>query len=184
MKLFPFFNAKNKKFSYKCACCGQVYNEMPVCFGSDYPDYYFSVPPDERATRIELAESLCAVDKEHFFQRGRITIPIHGHKEGLVFDVWTSISRENFEIRNSMWKDPERVQNTPYFGWLQTVVPTYRDTLNLKTIAREQEVGLIPNIELIEEGHPLTLDQRNGISFDAAAHKVASILKGLHDPNS
>jgi len=83
-----------------------------------------------------------------------------------------------------MWNDPGRVNNEPYFGWLQTVVPTYGNTLNLKTLAREQEVGLIPTIELIEEGHPLTFDQRNGISFDTAAKKVEAILKEFHNPNN
>jgi len=157
---------------------------MPLCFGGEYPDYYFSVPPEERTTRIELAESLCVIDQKHYFHRGRITIPIHDHKEDLTFNVWTSISSENFGIRNSMWNDPERVRNKPYFGWLQTLVPTYGNTLNLKTLAREQEVGLIPTIELIEEGHPLTLDQRNGISFDTAVKKVGDILKEFHNTSN
>ncbi|MDO6432111.1 DUF2199 domain-containing protein [Flavitalea sp. BT771] len=184
MKLFQFFNPKRNKFSYKCPCCGQVYDEMPLCFGGEYPDYYFSVPPEERATRIELTESLCVVDEEHFFHRGRITIPIHDHSEDLIFNVWTSISKENFAIRNSMWNDPERVHNKPYFGWLQTLVPTYGNTLNLKTQAREQEIGLIPSIEIIEENHPLTLDQRNGISLVTATKKVEAILREYHNPDN
>ena len=183
MKLFQFFNPKRKKFSYECSCCGQVYDEMPLCFGGEYPDYYFSVPPEERATSIELTESLCVVDQEHFFQRGRITILIHDHSENLIFNVWTSISKENFTLRNSMWNDPERVHNKPYFGWLQTLVPTYGNTLSLKTQAREQEIGLIPSIEIIEEDHPLTLDQRNGISFETATKKVEAILREFHNPN-
>lgn len=60
----------------------------------------------------------------------------------------------------------------------------YGNTLNLKTLAREQEVGLIPTIELIEEGHPLTLDQRNGITFEVATKKVEAILKELHNPTN
>jgi hypothetical protein len=183
MKLFQFSDPKKETIAYRCPCCGEVYDDMPLCFGAEYPDYYFSVPPEERATRIEMAERLCVIDKEHFFHRGRIVIPIHDHKESLVVDVWTSISRGNFEIRNTMWEDPDRVLNEPYFGWLQTVVPTYGNTLNLKTIAREEEVGQIPAIGLIEEAHPLTLDQQNGISFDVAAKKVEAILKNLHAPN-
>ncbi|WP_295674972.1 DUF2199 domain-containing protein [uncultured Mucilaginibacter sp.] len=166
-------------YSFTCDCCGKTYNEMPLCFGSKYPEYYFSIPEDEREQRVELAESLCVID-EHFFHRGRITIPIDDHDEDLVFNVWTTISQQNFELRNDLWNDPERVNQPPYFGWLQTAVPTYGNTLSLKTRAFENEVGLIPTIEVIEEGHPLRHDQQNGISFKTAVEKVQMILKEWH----
>ena len=72
MKLFSFFNNKNKKQAYKCSCCGNIYDEIPLCFGSDFPDYYSSIPPEERESRIELKERLCVVDEKHFFHRGRL----------------------------------------------------------------------------------------------------------------
>ncbi len=153
---------------------------MPLCFGNDQPMHYFSVPPDERDKRIELKESLCVID-DHFFHRGRITIPITDYHEDLTFNVWTSISEDNFEIRNTLWNDAARVEQPPYFGWLQTTIPTYGNTLNIKTIARENEPGLIPTIEVIEENHPLTLDQQNGITFDIAKQKVQEILKDQHN---
>ena len=66
--------------------------------------------------RIEITESLCVIDKEHFFHKGRITIPIIDHKNDLVFNVWTSISEENFIKRNDLWSEPERIRQEPYFG--------------------------------------------------------------------
>jgi len=166
-------------YSFTCDCCGKTYNEMPLCFGGKYPDYYFSIPEDEREQRVELTESLCVID-EHFFHRGRLTIPINDHDEDLVFNVWTSISKENFGIRNDLWNDPARINQPPYFGWLQTVVPTYGSTINIKTVARENEVGLIPSIEVIEEGHRLRNDQQNGILFSTALEKVQMIMKDRH----
>lgn len=133
------------------------FDEMPLCFGDEYPDYYFSVPPEERDNRIELHESLCIVD-DHYFHRRRLIIPIIDHAENLIFNVWTSISKENFELRNEIWNEPNRTGHGPYFGWLQTVVPTYGDTLNIKIIALENEAGLIPTIEVIEDFHPLRTD--------------------------
>ena len=183
MKLFSFFKAKTNKIVFKCSCCGQVYEELPLCFGSDYPDYYFSVPPEERERRIELKESLCVIDQQHFFHRGRLTIPIIDHTDNFVFNVWTSISADNFAIRMDLWDDPGRVSHEPYFGWLQTVVPTYGDTLNIKTIAVEQELGLIPEIKSIEQNHPLTIDQENGISFKKATEMVDKILREYHKQN-
>ncbi|KRT16538.1 hypothetical protein ASU31_10275 [Pedobacter ginsenosidimutans] len=180
LKLFSFFNKPKNKHTYTCSCCGQVYHELPLCFGSDYPDYYFSVPPNEIAERIEINESWCVVDKQHFFHRGRITIPVLDYSENLIFNVWSSISPDNFNKRMELWKAPDRITQEPYFGWLQTIVPTYGDTLNIKTIAVEQQVGLIPEIKLIEEGHRLTFDQENGITYKKAVEIVDQIMSAQH----
>ena len=165
---------------YQCSCCGQEYDELPLTFGNEFPDYYFSVPPDEREKRIEQQESLCVVDGEHFFHRGRLTIPINDYDQDLIFNVWTTISRDNFIKRNSLWEVPERINEGPYFGWLQTTIPTYGETLNLKTIATENEVGIIPIVKLIEDGHPLTIDQEKGIMLAKAMEIVADILTSGH----
>ncbi|MFY0698804.1 MAG: DUF2199 domain-containing protein [Balneola sp.] len=159
------------------------YDQIPLCFGPDFPDYYFSVPPENRAERIELKESICVVDKKHFFHRGRLTIPIVDYKEDLIFNVWTSISEDNFGLRMDLWEDPKRTEQEPYFGWLQTQVPTYGDTLNKKTIAFENEVGFIPTVQMIEESCKLTSDQENGISLDEAKKIVNQILRTEHDKN-
>ena len=183
MKLFSFLKKGKSKPSYKCSCCGKTYDELPLCFGSDYPDYYFSVPPNEREQRIKLKESLCVVDEKHFFHRGRITIPIIDHNENLIFNVWTSISEDNFGKQMDLWENPNRINVEPYFGWLQTIVPTYGDTLNIKTIAEEQEVGIIPEIKSIEEEHPLTIDQEKGITYKRATEIVDKILRKQHNEN-
>lgn len=183
MKLFSFFKKAANKKTYKCSCCGQVYDELPLCFGADYPDHYFSVPPEERESRIELKESLCIIDNEQFFHRGRLTIPINDHDENLIFNVWTSISKENFEIRMDLWERSERVNQEPYFGWLQTIVPTYENTINIKTVAFEQEVGYIPAIKVFEEKHPLTIDQENGITYKKAVEIVNKIMQSQHSSN-
>jgi hypothetical protein len=169
----------SKNYSSTCPCCGKLYDELPLCFGNEYPDYYFSVPPEERDKRIELTESLCIVD-DHYFHRGRITIPIIDHSEDLVFNVWTSISKENFELRNGIWNEPDRVKRGPYFGWLQTIVPTYGNALNIKTMAYENEAGIIPTIKVTEDKHPLKLDQQNGITLKIAHEKVEFILSDQH----
>lgn len=178
MKLFSIFNKKKNRFT--CTCCGEVYDEMPLCFGGDYPDFYFTVPPDEREFRIEKAESLCGIDKEHFFHRGRIVIPIIDHPEPLIFNVWTSISEENLSTRTTQWNYPERIPNEPYCGWLQTIVPTYGDIINIKTNAQEEGVGTLPSIWITEEDHPLAVDQRNGITLKEATEKVTAILRDFH----
>lgn len=166
--------------AYQCSCCGQEYAELPLCFGTGYPDYYFAIPPDERENRVEMEESLCVIDGEHFFHRGRLTIPINDHDQDLIFNVWATLSKQNFEKRNDLWNNANRVNEPPYFGWMQTVIPTYGDTINIATQATENEVGLIPAITVNEEGHRLTEDQQNGINFEQAMEIVGEILSREH----
>lgn len=180
MKFFSLFKKKIPKQTYKCSCCGKIYAELPLCFGSDFPDFYFSVPDDEKKDRIELKESLCVIDLQHFFHRGRLTIPIIDHDEDLIFNVWTTVSSENFEKRMDLWENPERINEEPYFGWLQTKVPTYGETVNMKTIAIEQKVGIIPIIKSIEVEHSLTFDQENGITYEKARKIVDEIMRQEH----
>ncbi|MBL7817016.1 MAG: DUF2199 domain-containing protein [Saprospiraceae bacterium] len=180
MKLTSLPEESHHTTAYKCPCCGQTYDELPLCFGSDKPDYYYAIPTDEREKRIELKESLCVVDEEHFFHRCRLIIPIIDYPEDLIFNVWASISEDNFWIRMDLWGNPNRTQQNPYFGWLQTLVPTYGETLNIKTLAFEQEVGHIPHIKVVEENHALTIDQEKGITYEKALDIVDKILSEAH----
>jgi hypothetical protein len=180
MKLFSIFNKPKNKQEYKCSCCGKVYDEIPLCFGSEFPDYYFSIPLNEREERIEKMESLFVVDKKHFFHRGRLIIPINNYPEDLIFNVWTSISEDNFRNRNDLWENPKRIEEKPYFGWFQSHIATYENTLNIQSIAIEQEVGIIPKIIITEENHKLKFDQENGISYEKAMKIVDEIMKIDH----
>ncbi|MBK7880190.1 MAG: DUF2199 domain-containing protein [Saprospiraceae bacterium] len=126
---------------------------------------------------------MCGGFEQHFFHRGRLTIPITDHTENLIFNVWTSISADNFGKRMDLWEDPNRTKEEPYFGWLQTTVPTYGDTLNIKTIAIEQEVGVIPEIKSIEEGHRLTIDQKTELHTKRAVEIVDEIIRRQHNAN-
>jgi hypothetical protein len=177
---FNFFKRKKEPRAYTCACCGTEYSEIPLCFGSEYPDYYFSIPPNERRNRISVTDSLCEIDGEHFFHRCRLIIPINDHKEDFHWNVWTTISAENFQKRQLLWSNPHRIHEPPYFGWLQTLIPTYGDTINIKSMAYEQADGMIPLLEIIEDDHALTNDQRNGITLKKALAIVDAVMRAQH----
>jgi hypothetical protein len=51
----------------------------------------------------------------------------------------------------------------PHFGWLCTKIPDYPDTVFLKSMVHQREVGQRPIVELELTDHPLAVDQRCGI---------------------
>ena len=150
---------------YTCSTCGESHDDSPD-IRMDKPDLWWSVPEDERESRVKLTPDTCVIDDEDFFIRGVIHIPIHDHPNDFGFGVWVSQKRENFfkYVENF---DTDKIG--PFFGWLCTGISFYtEDTTSLKTMAHFRGQGQRPSIELEETEHPLSIDQHRGITLDKA----------------
>jgi hypothetical protein len=150
---------------FRCTVCGAVHHDLPD-IGADKPDQWWDVAEEERSQRIKLTSDTCIIDKEHYFIRGVIELPIHDYPQRFGFGVWVSQKRENFFI---YVQNPDSTEVGPFFGWLCTRIGYYsEDTLLLKTRALFRGDGLRPAIELEPTDHPLALDQRGGITLAKA----------------
>jgi len=160
---------------YQCARCGEWHDELPLSYGSRAPDLWG--PEAERDDQSELGEEQCVLADEHFFVRGRIVIPVVDYPEDFEWGVWVSLSRESFERMSELWESPERELEPAYFGWLSTGIPVYQPTtLNLKTNVHSQIIGVRPVIEVEPTDHPLSAQQRNGISLDQVREFATQLL--------
>ena len=150
---------------YDCPVCGEVHDELPHV-GTDRPDQWWDVAEEEREGRIRLTTDTCEIDGEHFFIRGVIEIPVHEDPDGFGFGVWVSQKKENFYTYLDNYDSAEI---GPFFGWLCTRIACYdEDTLLLKTRVHFRGEGLRPSIVVEPSGHPLSVDQQNGISLEKA----------------
>jgi hypothetical protein len=82
--------------TYKYTSCGEIHDDLPDLI-SDRPTYAAATPEEEFADRVQLDEDLCIVDKEHYFIRGVLRIPIHEEDQDLGLGVWVSQKKENFD---------------------------------------------------------------------------------------
>lgn len=153
-------------FRFMCSECGVEHNGAPS-FSYSMPSYCSDVPAEERAARTKLNDDFCIVDSEFFFIRTCLEIPIHGFAEPFTWGVWVSVSQANFELYAQGFKDPHQSGN--YFGWFDNRLPFYPQTLGLKTRALVQPAGKRPLLELEPTDHPLSIDQRDGVSRERAA---------------
>jgi hypothetical protein len=88
-----------------------------------------------------------------------------------------SLSRDSFRRVLDRWTTPGREQDAAYFGWLSTQLPVYpAETLNLKTEVHTEPVGTRPHVVLEPTGHPLAVEQRNGITTDRVQEIAETIL--------
>lgn len=149
---------------WNCPICGAEHDEVPICFGIDAP-WRALVSPAEFESRVELTKDQCVVDKSSFFVRGHIEVPIHAYPEPLAFSVWSSLSEKSFRHMTQRWSAPDRESDPPYFGWLCSPIPVYPSTIHLKLSVQSRAPGLVPLLTVEPNGHPLALDQRNGIAI-------------------
>jgi hypothetical protein len=155
-------------FAFTCATCGDEHVGMPT-FGADAPVSYYAVPEGQRASRCNLGSDDCVIDGRYFFVRGCIEIPVHGHADPFIWGVWVSLSEHSFRKWIEVFGDNRRSHVGPFFGWLDAWLKPYPDTVNLKTMVHLRDHGARPLIELEPTDHPLSVEQRTGISVERVA---------------
>lgn len=165
---------------WRCGSCDEVHHGLAYSFAYTAPDAWFGLSWWRRR-RSNLQSDTCEIDRTHFFIRGLIEIPVQGGDEPVFsWNIWTSLSRDNFHRATEHWYDPERVHEPPYFGWLSVeLAPTYPTTTNLKINVHTRELGVRPYLELEPTDHPLAVEQREGITVERV-RKLNELL--LHRP--
>ena len=157
--------------SYHCIHCGQHHDGIPA-FHADRPTPYWDVPIDTRESDVFLTSDSCVIAERFFFIHGCLEIPLQGTDDVFTWGVWVSLKEDNFFIWQEHYDNPSRSHIGPFFGWLCTSLPIYPDTLHLKTLVHLRDGGIRPRIELEETDHPLSVEQREGISVDRALELV------------
>ncbi|MVA57415.1 DUF2199 domain-containing protein [Agrobacterium vitis] len=162
-------------FRFKCAACDEWHEGMPS-FSIDAPCYYLGMPEEQRSARCELTTDLCVIDGEYFFARGLIEIPVQGSSEPFAWGVWVSLSNKSFAEFSDLYETSARDIYGPYFGWLSSQLSIYPDTINLAVEVHLRNNGVRPSIVLEPSNHPLSIEQRNGMSIERVAEIYAAYM--------
>ncbi|TKK87969.1 DUF2199 domain-containing protein [Herbidospora galbida] len=164
----------SKALDFTCSCCGDRHDGLPLSYATEAPDYW--KPGMEDDSLNLLSSDQCVIQGRAFFLRGLIEIPLVDADDVFTWNVWVSLSQENFIRACEFWGIPGRESEPPYFGWLSTELSIYSpSTINLKTNLHTRPVGERPVIELEPTDHPLAVEQRTGITLDRA-RQIAEIL--------
>ncbi|MBJ6612786.1 DUF2199 domain-containing protein [Streptomyces sp. I4(2020)] len=159
---------------FTCSGCGARHPELPMNYTADAPavwDAGFTGADD-----CLLSSDQCVIRAEHYFVKGLVEIPVLGTDDVFSWGVWVSLSRANFSRAADMWDQPGRENEEPYFGWLTTELMVYPETtLNLRTRVHTRPVGERPFVELEPTGHPLAVEQRNGITMERVREIAAAV---------
>jgi hypothetical protein len=165
---------------YQCSCCGEFHEGLPLDYGAKYPDYYLDISKEEREERAYVTDDVCVVDKEFFFVRGVIEIPIMNADDHFGWGVWCSLSEKSFNRLMELWDVDEVETEPPFFGWLNTYLPEniYPNTLTLKTNVYLRNNKQRPFIHVQPSEHPLAIEQHNGITIERVQQIAEIIMHG------
>jgi hypothetical protein len=163
------------EIGYTCSCCGKHHAALPMSYSVPAPDGW--QPELANQSDCLLTQEHCVMNGEHFFIRGLINLPVVDSPTPFSWDVWISLSQENFARTVALWNTPGREREQPCFGWLQTTLPVYTPTtLHLKTNVWTRPIGQRPFIALEPTKHPLAVEQRTGITMDRVREFAEALL--------
>ena len=154
--------------TWTCAQCGEVHGGM-FDIGAAAPD------PWGRADHIEsnsalrfdgdfLSDDFCVIGGEHFLVRCVLEIPVHGMADPFGFGLWSSLSRENFDLYVDGFDSGHDAGLGPWTGWLCNQAADYVGTEPLPLWVEPQPSRQRPRLFVADEQHPLAIAQEQGIS--------------------
>lgn len=152
------------QYAWNCGCCGKQFDSLPEGYAFKAPDQWAAIPEPERATRGMCDTDVCRIRGVGVFVRGCIEVPVIGTDEPFVWGVWMSVSEQSMSRIVELWTAARIDNEPPKFGWLSNSISIYPPTLNLKTNLHLRGGGLRPAIELEPTDHPLSLEQRRGMT--------------------
>jgi hypothetical protein len=162
--------------SWTCRCCGGQFDELPLNFASAAPGPWLELTEEERSARGKIDSDICVIDRQQFFVRGCLEVPIIDYSTAFVWGIWISVAKPSFRRVLDLWNAEVRESEPPLFGWLCNTIYGYPDTYGLKTNVHLRNNRERPFVELEPTDHPLAIEQRTGISLSRAEEIVATLL--------
>lgn len=158
-----------------CEECGARHDGLITCFGPNEP-YAWHKAGRVARLRGTLDRSLCLVKVDgvqRCFVRGHLRIPLTGHEDPFfAWNVWVQVDEETFMWVIDTWEDPERADQDPSAGALDTPLPYGGSTLGLPVELHHQIPGEVPLVVLTQApDHPLQQEQEAGMTL----HRLAEI---------
>ena len=170
-------------FAFTCSCRG-IRHEGSPSFGYNAPTYYDQLSDkDESTAMCQSKPATCALsitlERTDYFARAVIEIANYMEwHEPFMCGAWMSLTEVSFERYASTCEDHD--ESDSYFGWHSNRLPYYPDTVSLKTQVRPRKGGKRPYLELSDDGHPLAVHMRTGLTIKQAQEIAEASMHAIY----
>jgi hypothetical protein len=161
---------------WTCKCCGEQFSTLSFAYVFNEPDRWRAIPPQEREQRCVLTSDGCVIDGREFYVRSRLIVPVIDARQPFIWSVWVSLAQTHFERINELWNTEVRDTEPTLFGFLANEITVYPRTRNLKCSLRLKNAGIRPAVELEHSDHPLSAEQRHGITVERVMEIAAAAM--------
>jgi hypothetical protein len=147
-----------------CEVCGETHDGIPFTLRLACPSSW----TDDVAIhpQSELLDAQCVIRGERFFLHGLVLVPVTDAGRDFEWGVWVEVTEDDFLARCSRWFIRGREDDAPVHAQLAVALPGYGDdsTVGIAGLLQDREVGVHALFTLTDDGHPLTREQRLGIT--------------------
>lgn len=167
-----------RKLKYNCSVCGEDHNEWPaLTFYS--PTSYNELNIDEKESIGDLDSDFCTIkyeDQIDRFIRVVLKQKVNNSDQNLDYGLWISLSEKSYsDYMKNFNNDNHEVQ---YFGWLNSKIPEYENTVNIPTTVNTKRGNERPEIIPHKDfNHEFVKDYYNGISREEAEKRIHEMMK-------
>ena len=166
--------------AFQCRICGKWHDELLFDLAFDEPIHIAELDDETRTRQVTSLGGFRILRRDnelHYFILGMIELPIIGTVEHLRYAAWTTLSATSFDAATKAYR--ERTAAGPFFGWLSNHIPDYPPTAALPAHVH-MRAGMRARIELEANQHPLSVEQRKGITLERVQQIVE---RHLHPPS-
>jgi len=165
-----------------CSKCGQRHSLESSELVFKRPDDIFSLSEEERAQRCDLGGELCALDRERFFLRGLLPLPVNGRSDPFRIGVWAEITLPVYQRIYDLWSDPNQARESRMAATLANPVPLQTsNTLGLAISIQLTGPRTRPDYFIEAVDHPLYAEQQAGID-EHRALEYSDRARGVRGP--
>ena len=166
---------RNSLVAYVCQYCGETHEDLPLDIAFDKPGAYLALPARQRKSACRVSADWCIINRERFFIRGCVFIPVPEIADHFVWGVWAEVPAHVFDRYQALY-EKDGTQEPPYRSMLSVErEPRYAGMDGLLVNVQFSTAEERPSFTLLPSNHWLHRDQQNGINL----HRVQEILRRL-----
>lgn len=163
---------------FACAVCGVTHAGETRDIRMGLPQPIFLLDEEERDERARVGDDWATLrtgERERFFVRALLELPVDGEDGYFGYGTWVEVDPSHFAQLGELWHDAEGWRSDPFPGTLANELSPYAFTEGLPVRIQLRDVELLPLVELDEGDHELVRAQRRGIS-PHRAHELAATV--------
>lgn len=103
---------------FTCALCGQEHDGPCLDVGYDSPGRVARIAEGERESRVRFNGDLCVLDKQEFFIRGALGVPIRDTDQEFRWGVWVRVDERDFRCYTRFSEHEPDADASPFTGFL------------------------------------------------------------------